>query len=277
MCQDRRYAASGGYDGSFACCPARGPFCPDTARNGPTSYVGYSGAPGSRGSCAASCHGSSGGTITASGFPTAYVPGQSYTVSVGHAGGSRIRQFNLSVRAAVGGQVTGTLAAGRNSATYTHSQESQGIRLDVSNQDSCSFTWTAPDPGVGDVKLYLAGLQGTSTGGPNTGLVLTSGQATGIAEQRPVRDGAVALSVQPTIVTRGLVLRAAKPAGQPARVRVTDRAGRIVAQFDLPQGPAGSSIGWDCTGSNGTRLAAGRYFARLDAGPARVVRSFTIR
>lgn len=241
------------------------------------TYVGYSGSPDARGSCASSCHGSSGGTITVSGFPTAYVPGQTYTVWVRHTSGSRISNFNLSVRTATGGAVTGTLAGGLNSSVYTHSSESQGIHLSSSNRDSCIFTWTAPSPGLGDVKLYLAGLQGTSMSGPNTELVLTSGQATGVAEQRPVRDGLVALSVQPTIATRGLVLRAAKPAGQPARVRVTDRAGRCVARFDIADGSTESAIGWDCNGPNGTRLAAGRYFARLESGSARVVRSFTVR
>lgn len=241
------------------------------------SYVGYSGAPGSRGSCAESCHGSSGGTITVSGFPASYEPGQTYSITIGHSGGSRISNFNLSVRAAVGGTVTGTLAAGLNSATYTHTSEAQGIHLSASSKDSCIFTWTAPDPGVGDVKLYLAGLQGTSAGGPNTELVLTSGQATGVAEERPARSGGIALSVRPTVVAQSLVLRVARPASSPARVRVTDRVGRCVARFDLTSGSTESAIGWDCTGPDGARLSAGRYFARLESGSARVVRSFTIR
>lgn len=241
------------------------------------NYIGYSGAPGSRGSCAGSCHGSSGGTITVSGFPTSYVPGQSYTITVNHTSGSRISNFNLSVRTASGGVVTGTLAAGLNSATYSHSSESQGIHLSSSNRDSCIFTWTAPDPGVGDVRLYLAGLQGTSMNGQNTELELTSGQATGVAEERPGRTTDITLSVHPSIVTRGLVMRAAKPAGSPARIRVTDRIGRCVARFDVASGTGSSAIAWNCTGSNGLRLAAGRYFVRLETGSSRVVRSFTIR
>jgi hypothetical protein len=242
-----------------------------------TSYVGYSGAPGSRGTCASSCHGSSGGTITVSGFPSVYELGQTCTIVVRHSSGSAIRQFNLSVRTASGGVVTGTLAAGLNSATYTHSQETQGIHLSASNKDSCSFTWTAPDSGVGDVKLYLAGLQGTSTSGPNTALVLTAGQGTGVAEQRPAGTGEVTLSVQPSIVTRGLVLRVGRPAGSPAKIRVTDRVGRCVARFDFAGGTNSSALSWDCTGPNGARLAAGRYFVRLETGSSRVVRAFTIR
>ncbi len=240
------------------------------------SYIGYSGAPGSRGSCAESCHGSSGGTITVSGFPSFYVPGQVCTVTVSRSGGSRIGNLNLSVRAGTGSVIAGTLAAIANCTVYNHTSETQGIHLSPSNQDSCTFAWTAPDPGVGDVRLYLAGMQGSSSGGPNTRLVLTSGQAAGIVEGQ-ARPQPFGLVLRPTIVTGKLTLRASKPQASPARVRVTDRAGRIVAQFDLPQGHTGSSIGWDCTGSDGRRLPAGRYFARLDAGPARVVRAFTIR
>ena len=43
-----------------------------------TSYTGYSGAPLSRGTCASSCHGSSGGTIAVTGFPSVYDPGVAY-------------------------------------------------------------------------------------------------------------------------------------------------------------------------------------------------------
>ncbi len=47
-----------------------------------TSRTGYSGAPGSRGTCASSCHGVSGGTLVLVGFPTTYVPGQVYQLTL---------------------------------------------------------------------------------------------------------------------------------------------------------------------------------------------------
>jgi hypothetical protein len=45
------------------------------------SYTGYSGAPGTAGTCAGACHGSGVGTITVSGLPTSYSLGQYYLVT----------------------------------------------------------------------------------------------------------------------------------------------------------------------------------------------------
>lgn len=46
------------------------------------TYTGYSGAPGTAGTCAGACHGSGVGTITVSGLPTSYSLGQYYLVTV---------------------------------------------------------------------------------------------------------------------------------------------------------------------------------------------------
>ena len=59
---------------------------------GHATYIGYSGAPGSHGRCAASCHGGSGGSIEVSGFPAEYAPGDVYTVTVSHASGTSIHE-----------------------------------------------------------------------------------------------------------------------------------------------------------------------------------------
>lgn len=136
-------------------------------------YVGYSGAPGLSGSCASTCHGSSGGTIQITGFPTDYVPGNSYIITISHAGGNSIRNFNGSCRIGTGSQNAGIITAGTNTSVYNVSSETNGIHLSSSSQSSGTFNWTAPAVGTGDVKLYVAGLQG-SKNGPNTNLVLTS-------------------------------------------------------------------------------------------------------
>src|SRR5512139_3091218 len=115
------------------------------------TFTGYSGAPGSGGTCAGECHGGSGGTIQAVGFPTAYTPGQSYVVSVVHRGGSSIANFNASVRIGSGSQTAGTITAGYLTATYSTGNEANGVHLSGRDQDSCTFNWQAPSPGVGDV------------------------------------------------------------------------------------------------------------------------------
>jgi hypothetical protein len=140
------------------------------------TYTGYSSAPGSKGTCSSSCHGSSGGTMEVSGFPTEYVPGQAYTVAVTHSGGSPIKQFNGSCRVGTGSVNAGTISAGSNTTTYNTSGETNGVHLTSTDLDNAEFVWTAPSSGTGDVRLYVAGHQGT-VGGPNTRIVMVAQEA----------------------------------------------------------------------------------------------------
>jgi hypothetical protein len=137
------------------------------------SYTGYSGAAGSKGTCASSCHGSGTGTITVTGFPSAYEPGKSYTVSVQHTGGSTIANFNASTRIGTTTTIAGSFAALSKTALYTVAEYENGIRASSNNFDVATFTWNAPAAGTGTVTLYLSGSQGTKSG-PNTKIILSS-------------------------------------------------------------------------------------------------------
>ena len=139
---------------------------------------GYSGAPGSNGTCAATCHGSAGGTIQVTGFPTEYEPGQTYTINVSHDGGDDITQFNASARIGDGSENAGLIEAGTNTATYNNLKESNGVNLSTPFQTTASFDWTAPEAGTGDVTLYLAGLQGGYSG-LNSAVVMTATEVSG--------------------------------------------------------------------------------------------------
>jgi hypothetical protein len=130
--------------------------------------TGYSGAPGTSGTCASSCHGTSGGTITVTGFPTIYTPGQTYTVTVRHSSGSSIANFNCSIRTGTGSNNAGTITAGLNTETYNVTGETNGVHFTSRDRDSGNFTWTAPNTGTGTCRLYLGGLQGTTTGQNST-------------------------------------------------------------------------------------------------------------
>ncbi|MCB1058997.1 MAG: T9SS type A sorting domain-containing protein [Calditrichaeota bacterium] len=101
------------------------------------TYTGYSGAPGATGTCASSCHGSGGGTVQVTGFPTEYVPDSTYNVSAEH----------------------------------------NGVHLSSSNRTSGTFSWTAPTAGTGSVRLYVGAHQGTSMSGANTNIVMTAAEA----------------------------------------------------------------------------------------------------
>jgi hypothetical protein len=238
------------------------------------TYTGYSGAPGSSGTCAGSCHGGSGGTIQVVGFPSAYEAGHSYVVSVVHRGGPSIANFNSSVRVGSGTQTAGTITAGYLTATYSTGNEPNGVHLSGRDDDSCTFSWQAPDPAVGDVKLYLAGHQG-SQGGANTEIVLTASQLTGVSEgdRRPVRR--LALSVEPTVATGHVRIRLSASDGSQPSLRVVDRSGRLAARIAIPE--SDEPIVWRPLDRDGKRLAAGTYLVVLQAEGQRLVRKLVLK
>ena len=221
------------------------------------SYTGYSGAPGTKGTCAGYCHGSGVGTITVSGFPPTYTPGQPYVITVAHDGGSSIENFNASVRVGTGSQNAGTIAAGTNTELYNVSDETNGVHFATAGHASGTFTWTAPSPPVGAVTLYFAGHQGTYDG-RNTVIVRTA-QGAGIAEPGPARPRAPQFGLEQTVVTGRLMMRIDNP-DKPARIRIIDRNGRIVGRRVVAAG-SNQVIAWPLLNYRGQKLAAGTYYA----------------
>jgi len=240
---------------------------------GHADYTGYSGATGSLGACAGACHGTSGGTITVSGFPTSYTPGQAYVVTVAHNGGSSIENVNASVRVGSSSTNAGTITAGTNTGVYNVGGETNGVHFTSSGQASGTFTWTAPSPGVGTVKLYVAGHQGTSVDGKNTEIVLTADGA-GVAEPGNQLRTAPAFMVEPTVVRTAMVLRAGNLA-RAANVRVIDRAGRCVTRVPIRAGKD-VAVSWPLLGRDGRRLPAGVYHAVLTTAGATLARRFVV-
>jgi len=236
-------------------------------------YTGYSGAPGSSGSCASTCHGASGGTIEVVGFPAVYELSQSYVISVVHRGGSSISNFNASVRTASGSHTIGTITTGYLTATYTTGNEPNGVHLSSEDRDSCTFNWQAPDTGVGDINLYLAGHQGSKSG-PNTGIILNASLMTGVSEgaQRPL---GLALTLKPTVATGQVDIRLSTPSGSHPSLRVVDRSGRLVARIGVPE--SGQPIVWRPLDREGRRLAAGTYLVVLQGNGERLVRKLVLK
>lgn len=237
------------------------------------SYTGYSGAPGSAGTCAGSCHGSGGGTISVSGFPMSYTPGQDYTIRVSRTSGARIANFNASVRIGSGSQNAGAIDAGTSTAVYNVPGETNGVQFASPNHDTGNFTWTAPSPGVGEVRLYLSGLQGTSSSGPNTEIMLTA-EAAGIAEPGNRVRTAPAFTVEPTVARTALFLRAGN-LSRAANVRVIDRSGRCVARVPFRAGED-IAVSWPLLDRDGRRLASGVYHAVLMTDGATLARQFVV-
>jgi hypothetical protein len=225
-----------------------------------TSYTGYSGAPGSRGQCAASCHGNSGGTIQVAGFPAAYNPGQQYTITVSRSSGSSINQFNASVRIGTGSQNAGILSASSGTATYSVAEETNGIRLASANQTSASFLWTAPTAGTGSVRLYLAGLQGSSMSGANTNLVLTATeQTTGIDGGFQIARNYYLLNNYPNPFNAQTLICFTLPKAQHVEIAIFDLTGRKIADIFNGYLNAGEHTAiW-----NAVANPSGIYFCRM--------------
>lgn len=236
-------------------------------------YTGYSGAPGSAGTCAGSCHGTPGGTILVTGFPTAYEPGRTYLVTVSRSGGSSIANFNASARIGTGAQTAGSITAGSFTEVYSVPGEPNGVHFAQSNQDQGTFNWTAPDPAVGQVRLHVSGHQ-AGTEGPNTELVLSSEPA-GIEETTRDRTPGPALLVRPTIACGRVLFLVSSPAA-PARIRIVSRDGLVVARLRLAPGPD-QAVVWAATDAAGRVLPRGLYQVILETGTERRIGRFVLR
>jgi hypothetical protein len=227
------------------------------------NYTGYSGAPG-RGTCAGSCHGSSGGTIVSSGFPLSYVPDSTYLITIRKLSGNSIRNFNSSCRIGTGTENAGVLSAGTGAATYNTSGETNGIHLSSNNQDSATFSWTAPAAGTGRVTLYVAGLQGGYSG-LNTVLTAASDEAA-------PSDAADRESAVPTEMTLGpvypnpfnatLTISFALPQKQDVTLTLYNILGQPVAELARGSFSAGTHrLPW-----SSESVGTGIYFLRLQSG-----------
>jgi hypothetical protein len=224
--------------------------------------TGYSGSPG-RGTCAGACHGNSGGTIVASGFPLHCTPASTYLITLRKLSGNSIRNSNASCRIGTGTQNAGVLSAGTGTATYNTTGETNGLHLSSSNRDSAMFQWTAPGAGTGRVTLYAAGLQGGYSG-LNT--VLTA-----VSEEAAPSDADVRESAVPTEMTLGpvypnpfnamLSISFALPHQQEVSLRLYNVLGQPVAQLANGLFAAGPHrLQW-----SSERAGTGVYFLQLQS------------
>jgi hypothetical protein len=240
-----------------------------------SDFVGYSGAPGTLGACAATCHGTLDGSITARGFPAEYVPGQAYTVWLDHDSGPAIWNFNASVRVGAGSQPAGIISAGLYTEPYSVPTESNGVHLSTYDHDTCSFIWTAPDPGVGEVRLYVAGHQ-DHTNGPNTTLFVVSDQATAVKSERKARPLA-RFRAEPTISSGSVSFYIGSTEPTPVTIKVTDATGRLVASFSTDRCTGEQVLVWPALDRRGKRLPAGTYLARARLSGQLLLSRFIIK
>ncbi len=120
-------------------------------------------------------------TLTFVNAPNFYVAGQTYTFSVRLAStatsgnANRVWSFELTAVNQSNGQGAGTFAnvAGQGTAiiggsgsysTRRYIEEATDDRVGASSPQTWQVQWTAPDPGVGSVGFYAAGIAGNGSG-----------------------------------------------------------------------------------------------------------------
>jgi len=231
------------------------------------NYTAYSGASGSKGTCASSCHGSGTGTIVVTGFPQTYTPGQSYAITVKRSGGSLISNYNCSTRKGSTTAGAGSFTAVSNAVTYSVSGYESGIRSSSNNIDSSRFTWTAPAAGTGPATLIMSGMQ-CSKSGPTTKIVLTAAEnLTSFGPSGVQLSGFWLEQNFPNPFNPSTIIRFSIPKAGPVELTLNDLVGnrvRTLSAGTMERGVHSLSVDLS-VGENGnhTPLASGVYFYTL--------------
>ncbi|UCC79403.1 MAG: T9SS type A sorting domain-containing protein [Candidatus Zixiibacteriota bacterium] len=235
-----------------------------SARN---HYTGFSGAPGSNGTCTNSCHGqySFPPTVDVTGFPEQYEPGQYYFIGVGHRNGSAISQFNASIRIGLTEENAGQIVAGPGTEIYNTPGETNGIHWSDANSDSGIFVWIAPNPGVGEVRLYWAGLQGSRVYGTDVQIVEVSEDVTADVEYTPGSPMEFSLKQNyPNPFNLGTNVEFTIARSGPVEFIITNILGQVLYSWTSDYAEPGTvTVHWDGFDMNRREQPSGVYFYRL--------------
>jgi hypothetical protein len=246
---------------------------------GHTTYTGYSGAPG-RQTCSISCHHRSNfaPTITVTGFPQTYIPGQQYTIAVAHSGGTTIKQFNASVRIGTGSSNAGVLSASTGTSIYNTSGETNGALFSAADQTSGPLLWTAPAAGTGTVRFYWAGLQGNHTSGADTAIVLTSNEnTTGIDDDTNLPQMLALAQNYPNPFNAETIIKFSLSQPGHAELSISNILGQQVYSWsDEIDRPGPVALRWNGKSNQGNDLPSGIYFYRLRTSEGELTRQLML-
>ncbi|HEX6751926.1 MAG TPA: choice-of-anchor V domain-containing protein [Longimicrobium sp.] len=130
-----------------------------------------------------------GGSLTISGLPQGYVPGQTYRITIAlQRGAMQAGGFQLAARVKDGpsaGKQAGTLRttddrvqvkAAPSGVQYA-SHTRPGIQLTTAGRVEWTVEWTAPDPAAGEVVFHAAGTSANKDDSPLGDFIYTTMQS----------------------------------------------------------------------------------------------------
>jgi hypothetical protein len=210
-----------------------------------------------------------------SGFPTSYIPGQTYTITITHNGGNKFVNVNATTRLGSTAAVAGSFIAGSNSALYTGGDG--GVYTSPHLVDAIVFQWTAPGAGSGSVTFYSAGFQNTSTSsssGQSSRVAITAAEVTTGIEQTFEQPGELALLQNyPNPFNPETNIRFSVRENGYATLKVFTMLGQEVAT--LFSGMTRADQVYHSTFDAG-QLPSGLYFARLESGNSHMVQKMLL-
>jgi len=122
------------------------------------------GSPGDGNNCTI-CHSgtpvSNSGSLSLSGLPTLYVPGQNYSLTLTLSDGPRYG-FEITAEKTSDNTKAGSWTAGASNSVISTNWVGHTSANTTTN--SWPFTWTAPSAGAGNVRLYAAGMAANDMG-----------------------------------------------------------------------------------------------------------------
>lgn len=169
----------------------------------------FSGSPGDSGNTCTQCHAPSGanfgGTPNLTGFPTNYVPGQTYNLTLAISGSSSSKfGFNLTAEQLSNNAKAGTWTAGTGSQLRNNGATAGLTHTNAGPLNTWNVAWTAPATNVGDVVFYFATVQANNNGA-NSGDQVVTGIARTLLSTTDIAKANFKLF--PTQVTNDFTLR----------------------------------------------------------------------
>ncbi|MBE0664121.1 MAG: hypothetical protein IH597_16820 [Bacteroidales bacterium] len=206
----------------------------DPLKNSSGAQPGHTGSPGDGKNCTY-CHGGTAQSISevfSSNIPTSgYVPGETYTISVGTSGSGR-KGFQVSPQNSTGA-LLGTLSAGIGNQLIgggKYITHSSGV---TAPSAQWSFSWTAPPTGTGNVVFYGAFVIGQ----PNVRLStmnIMEDETIGIEDLAQLKWNIFPVQAESTLKVNYQLLQSSE-----VSILLYDLGGRLILNREFGSLPAG--------------------------------------